>query len=317
MAASYSIPTVSRALSAKNMYMDNREIMRLKEQKENNDELDCPILFTPVTTEAVASKDVLSVAKFGQNNTMVGMNFISTAALTEWFKTRQTHPLTNQPLGINPLKKRAEYATHWNRMNALQSMEDGEPYDLSPEQVQEFFMIFLQDPTSFPQKYPLPYAWMQCYLMMGDTGLKTTFQGAPSEQRDLAMAFLANKPVGTCLFRDSSIQSTKTVGCFALSYVFAQRRTGRLPNDELVVIEATKIRNILIGHVMGYGYCIFEASPGDTLPEIDEKGVSNGASLPKHDMVWPSLLDCLIYLHGNRIQNKIDLTRLVLNVSAE
>jgi hypothetical protein len=287
----------------------------LKEQKENNDELDCPILFTPVTTEAVASKDVLSVAKFGQNNTMVGMNFISTAALTEWFKTRQTHPLTNQPLGINPLKKRAEYATHWNRMNA-QSMENGEPYDLTPEKVQEFFMIFLQNPYAFSQHYPLEHAWMQCHLMMGDTGLKTTFKGSPSEQRSASMAFLAKKPTGTCLFRDSSVQSTKTVGCFALSYVFAEEKKGRMPNGEIVVIEASKIRNILIGHVMGYGYCIFEASPGDTLPEIDEKGVSNGASLPKHDMVWPSLLDCLIYLHANRIQNKIDLTRLVLDPKA-
>ena len=59
----------------KSVYVDNREIARLREQKENDNELDCPILFTPITTDDVASKRAITVAKFGQNDTIVGMSF--------------------------------------------------------------------------------------------------------------------------------------------------------------------------------------------------------------------------------------------------
>jgi hypothetical protein len=295
------------ALSA---YANYRKSMLQTEQKANGGELEDPILFEPITTEDADNKKAITVAKFGQNGTIVGMNFVRADALVEWFKMRNTHPLTNQPLGINPLKKRAEYALHWQRMNGLQSMEDGEPFDMTPTQVRELFPIFLQDCETFPQKYPLEHAWMQCHLKMGDTGINMTFAGDATAQRTAAMAYLADKPVGTGVFRLSSIESTKLVECFAISYVAVAQKTTTTEDGTVVVIEAAKIRNSAISHVMGYGYTIMEASRSQKLPEIDENGVSNGVPLPNHDEVWPSLLDLLTWFHTNAAN--FDLSKMVL-----
>lgn len=291
-------------VSAKEIYADRRECMRLKEQKENNDELDCPILFTPITTEDVASKRAISVAKFGQNGTIIGMNFVSAAALMEWFKTRLTHPLTNQPLGINPLAQRAKDA-----MNLL-TMEADEPFDLTTERVQELFQIFLNYPHSFRLRFPLENAWMYCHLKMGDTGIHTTFDGNAGEQRIAAMTFLADKPVGTGVFRLSSIQSTNLVECFAISYVSSPQKTATV-NDQTVVIQAAHICHVAVAHVMGYGYTIMGAQAGQKLPEMDADGNSNGVPLPSHNEVWPCLLDLLLWLHSNAIG--FDLRYMILH----
>jgi hypothetical protein len=296
-------------LTTKSLYADRREFMRVKEQKENDNELDCPILFTPITAEDVAFKRAITVAKFGQNGTLAGIGFISSAALTEWFKTRQTHPLTNQPLGMNPLKKRAEYAMKLFAMEGEYSMNAGAPFDLTSEQIQELFPIFLKNSATFHQNHPLEHAWMQCHLKLGDTGIHMTFPGTTGEQRTAALAYLADKPVGTGVFRLSSIESTNAVECFAISYVVNEQKTARTANGP-VVIQAAKIRHIAVAHVMGYGYTIIEAAVGQKLPELDATGQSNGVSLPLHDDVWPSLLDLLKWLHINA--TNFNLSRMVL-----
>lgn len=298
-------------VSAKQLYVDHRKEMLTQEQKANGGELEDPILLETITAEDIALKKAISVAKFGQNNTIVGMTFIRTDALIEWFKKRHTHPLTNQPLGINPLRVRAEYAANWHRMNGLQSMEDGEPFDLTPAQIQELFPIFLTGATTFKERFPLVHAWMQCHLKMGDTGIHMTFAGTAGEQRNAAMAYLADKPVGTGVFRLSSIQSTKLVECFAISYVYSEQKTARTADGTVVVIDAAKIRHAAISHIMGYGYTILEASHGQLLPEIDENGVSNGVPLPKHDMVWASLIDLLTWFQTNA--QHFNLSRMVLH----
>ena len=310
MSNPYQTQVFHAPVSAKEIYCDRREYMRAKEQKENNDELDCPILFTPITTEDVASKRAISVAKFGQNDTITGMNFVSAAALTEWFKTRPTHPLTNQPLGINPLALRAKYAMDLLRLEGLHSMEAGEPFDLTTAQVQELFQIFLKESTTFQHRFPLENAWMQCHLKMGDTGIHTTFDGNAGEQRTAAMAFLADKPAGTGVFRLSSIQSTNLVECFAISYVSSPQKTA-LANGQTVVIQPAHIRHVAVAHVMGYGYAIMGAQAGQKLPEMDADGNPNGVPLPSHDEVWPSLLDLLLWMQSNAAG--FDLSRMVLH----
>jgi hypothetical protein len=304
MSNPYQTQVFHAPVSAKEIYCDRREYMRQLEQKENNNELDCPILFTPITTEDVASKRAISVAKFGQNGTIVGMNFVSATALTEWFKTRLTHPLTNQPLGINPLAQRSKDAM------GLLTMEAGEPFDLTTAQVQELFQIFLNYSGSFRLRFPLENAWMQCHLKMGDTGIHTTFDGSAGEQRTAAMAFLADKPVGTGVFRLSSIQSTNLVECFAISYVSSPQKTA-MANGQTVVIQAAHIRHVAVAHVMGYGYTIMGAQAGQKLPEMDADGNSNGVPLPSHDEVWPSLLDLLLWLQSNAAG--FDLRYMVLH----
>ena len=289
------------SMTTKSVYADRREFMRATEQKENDNELDCPILFTPITTDDVASKRAITVAKFGQNGTLAGMSFISSAALTEWFKTRATHPLTNQPLGINPLKKRAEYAMKLFTMDAS--------FDMTPEQIQELFPAFLKNSTTFHLSHPLEHAWMQCHLKLGDTGIHMTFPGNAGEQRNAALAYLADKPLGTGVFRLSSIQSTNVVECFAISYISNEQKTARTANGP-VVIQAAKIRHIAAAHIMGYGYTILEAAAGQKLPELDATGQSNGVSLPSHDVVWPSLLDLLTWLQ--RDAHNFNLSRMVL-----
>jgi hypothetical protein len=298
------------AFTTKSLYADRREYMRVTEQKENDNELDCPILFTPITTEDVSSKRALTVAKFGQNSTLAGMSFISSAALTEWFKTRATHPLTNQPLGINPLKKRAEYAMKLFTMEGEYSMNAGAAFDMTPEQIQELFPVFLKNSATFHQNHPLEHAWMQCHLKLGDTGIHMTFPGNAGEQRNAALVYLADKPVGTGIFRLSSIQSTNVVECFAISYVTNEQKTAHMPNGKVVVIQAAKIHHIAVAHVMGYGYTILEAAAGQKLPELDANGLSNGVSLPSHNAVWPSLLDLLKWLHINA--TTFNLSRMVL-----
>ena len=278
-------------------YADYRKTMLQAEQQANGGELEDPILYEPITTEDASNKKAITVAKFGQNGTIVGMNFIRADALIEWFKERPTHPLTNQPLGINPLKKRAEYA--------LRSQELG--MALAGNEVQELFPIFLQDCKTFQQKYPIGHAWMQCHLKMGDTGINMTFAGTAAEQRAAAMAYLADKPVGTGVFRLSSIESTKLVECFAISYVTAAQKT--TTTEDGTVVEAAKICHVAISHVMGYGYTIMSAQSGQKLPEI-ENSVSNGVPLPKHDQVWASLLDLLTWLHTNAAF--FDLIKMVL-----
>jgi hypothetical protein len=276
-------------MTTKSMYVNHRETMRAQEQKENGDELDCPILFTAITTEDVASKRAITVAKFGQNDTIVGMSFINATALIEWFKTRQTHPLTNRPLGINPLKERAKYAMD------LLAME-GIPFDLTSDQIQELFPIFLKNSTTFHQSHPLAHAWMQCHLKLGDTGVHMTFPGTAGEQRTAAMEYLADKPTGTGVFRLSSIESTNTVECFAISFVAIEQKLATA-HEQIVVIQPAMIRHIAVAHVMGYGYIIMGAAAGQKLPELDATGQSNGVPLPSHDHVWPSLLDLLTWLH--------------------
>lgn len=271
-------------------YADYRKSLLQAEQQSNGGELEDPILYEPITTEDADNKKAITVAKFGQNNTIVGMSFIRADALIEWFKARPTHPLTNQPLGINPLNKRAEYAIRLQELSMA----------LASDQVQELFPIFLQDCKTFQQKYPVAHAWMQCHLKMGDTGIHMTFAGDASAQRAVAMAYLADKPVGTGVFRLSSIESTKLVECFAISYVFAEQKT---------VVEAAKICHVAIAHVMGYGYIIMTVQSGQKLPEI-ENGVSNGVPLPTHDQVWASLLDLLTWLHMNA--QHFDLNKMVL-----
>ena len=290
--------------SAQSVYSDYRKLMLQIEKKANGGELDCPILFEPITTEDTENKKAITVAKFGQNDTIVGISFISAEALVEWFKTRQTHPLTNQPLRFNPLPLRAKYANHLQQL-----MDLGGTIHLTSAQVQELFPIFLQDCRTFQQKYPLEHAWMQCHLKMGDTGINMTFAGDASAQRTAAMAYLADKPVGTGVFRLSSIESTKLVECFAISYVAVAQKTTTTEDGTVVVIEAAKIRNSAISHVMGYGYTIMEASRSQKLPEI-ENGVSNGVPLPNHDQVWASLLDLLTWFHTNAAN--FDLSKMVL-----
>jgi hypothetical protein len=297
------------AMTTKSLYADKREIARLREQKENDNELDCPILFTPITTDDVASKRAITVAKFGQNDTIVGMSFISAAALMEWFKTRQTHPLTNRPLGINPLKQRAEYAMKLLAIEGQHSMEAGAPFDLTSEQVQELFPVFLQNSTTFHMSHPLVHAWMQCHLKLGDTGVHMTFPGTAGEQRTAAMAYLEDKPTGTGVFRLSSIESTHTVECFAISFVATAQKRATV-NEQAVVIQPAYIRNIAVAHVMGYGYTIMGAAVGQKLPELDADGQSNGVSLPSHDYVWASLLDLLTWLHTDA--KGFDLRYMVL-----
>jgi hypothetical protein len=143
---------------------------------------------------------------------------------------------------------------------------------------------------------------------MGDTGINMTFAGDASEQRAAAMVYLADKPVGTGVFRLSSIESTKLVECFAISYVLTAQKTA-IANGAVVVVEAAKIRNSAIAHVMGYGYIIMGAQSGQKLPEL-ENGVSNGVPLPNHDEVWPSLLDILTWFHTNAAN--FDLSKMVL-----
>ena len=306
---SYQVFHAPSTLTTKSLYADRRELLRAKEQKENDNELDCPILFTPITTDDVASKRAITVAKFGQNGTLAGMSFISSAALTEWFKTRQTHPLTNQPLGINPLKKRAEYAMKLFTMEGEYSMNAGAAFDLTSEQIQELFPAFLKNSATFHQNHPLEHAWMQCHLKLGDTGIHMTFPGTAGEQRTAALAYLADKPLGTGVFRLSSIESTNAVECFAISYIANEQKTARTANGP-VVIQAAKIRHIAVAHVMGYGYTMIEASVGQKLPELDATGQSNGISLPSHDEVWPSLLDLLKWLQTNA--TNFNLSRMVL-----
>ena len=286
------------ALTTKSVYADRREFMRATEQKENDNELDCPILFTPITTDDVASKRAITVAKFGQNGTLAGMSFISSAALTEWFKTKHTHPLTNQPLGINPLKERAKYA-----------MEVDASFDLTLEKIQELFPVFLKNSTTFHRNHPQAYAWMQCHLKLGDTGVHMTFPGTAGEQRAAALAYLADKPTGTGVFRLSSIESTNTVECFAISFVAIAQKLATV-NEQIVVIQPATIRHIAVAHVMGYGYIIMGAAAGQKLPELDATGQSNGVSLPSHDHVWPSLLDLLTWLHTDA--KGFDLRYMVL-----
>ena len=279
-------------------YADYRKSLLQVEQQANGGELNDPILYEPITTEDADNKKAITVAKFGQNNTIVGMSFIRADALIEWFKARPTHPLTNQPLGINPLKKRAEYANYHQELGMA----------LASNEVQELFPIFLQDCKSFQQKYPVGHAWMQCHLKMGDTGINMTFAGTAAEQRLAAIAYLADKPVGTGVFRLSSIESTKLVECFAISYVLTAQKTATT-EDGTVVVEAAKIRHAAISHVMGYGYTIMGAQSGQKLPEI-ENGVSNGVPLPNHDEVWASLLDILTWFHTNAAN--FDLSKMVL-----
>jgi len=298
-------------VSATQLYMDHRKNMFHQEQQANGGELEDPILLETISEEDIALKKAIAVAKFGQNSTIVGVSFIRTDALNEWFKKHHTHPLTNQPLGINPLDRRAEYAKHWQLMNGLQSMEDGEPFTLTPAQVQELFPIFLQNPTTFKIHYPVEHAWMQCHLKMGDTGVHMTFAGDASEQRSAALAYLANKPVGTGVFRLSSIQSTKLVECFAISYVSSAQKTARDADDQVVVIAEAQIRNVAIAHIMGYGYTIMGARSGQKLPEI-ENGVSNHVPIPEHDEVWASLLDLLVWFQANA--SNFNLNRMVLQV---
>ena len=279
-------------------YADYRKSLLQAEQQANGGELEDPVLYAPITTEDADNKKAITVAKFGQNNTIVGMSFIRADALIEWFKARPTHPLTNQPLGINPLNKRAEYALRIQELGMA----------LAVNEVQELFPIFLQDCKSFQQKYPVAHAWMQCYLKMGDTGINMTFAGTAGEQRAAAIAYLADKPVGTGVFRLSSIESTKLVECFAISYVLTEQKTA-IANGAVVVVEAAKIRNIAISHVMGYGYTIMGAQSGQKLPVL-ENGVSNGIPLPNHDEVWASLLDILTWFHNNAAF--FDLSKMVL-----
>jgi len=295
-------------MTTKTAYVDYRETMRAPEQKENNDELDCPILFTPITTEDVASKRAITVAKFGQNDTIAGMSFVSAAALTEWFKTKHTHPLTNQPLGINPLKERAKYAMDLLSMMGLLSIA-GIPFDLTLEKIQELFPVFLKNSTTFHRNHPQAYAWMQCHLKLGDTGVHMTFPGTAGEQRAAALAYLADKPTGTGVFRLSSIESTNTVECFAISFVAIAQKLATA-NKQIVVIQPATIRHIAVAHVMGYGYIIMGAAAGQKLPELDATGQSNGVSLPSHDHVWPSLLDLLMWLQSDA--KGFDLRYMVL-----
>jgi hypothetical protein len=296
------------AMTTKSLYADHRETMRAQEQKENDDELDCPILFTPITTVDVASKRAITVAKFGQNDILAGMSFVSAAALTEWFKTKHTHPLTNQPLGINPLKERAKYAMDLLSMMGLLSIA-GIPFDLTLEKIQELFPVFLQNSMTFHRIHPPAYAWMQCHLKLGDTGVHMTFPGTAGEQRTAALAYLADKPAGTGVFRLSSIESTNTVECFAISFVVTEQKRATV-NEQTVVIQPATIRHIAVAHVMGYGYIIMGAAAGQKLPELDATGQSNGVSLPSHDHVWPSLLDLLTWLHTDA--KGFDLSRMVL-----
>jgi len=281
-------------------YANYRKSMLQAEQQANGGELNDPILYEPITTEDASNKKAITVAKFGQNGTIVGMNFIRADALIEWFKMRNTHPLTNQPLGINPLKKRAEYAIRLQELDAV---------DLNGDRIKELFPIFLKESATFQEKYPVLHAWMQCHLKMGDTGVRMTFDGTAGEQRLAAMAYLADKPVGTGVFRLSSIESTKLVECFAISYVFTEQKTATTA-DGTALVEAAKISHVAISHVMGYGYTIMGAQSGQKLPEIDENAVSNGIPLPKHDEVWASLLDLLVWLHNN-VAN-FDLSMMVL-----
>jgi hypothetical protein len=280
-------------------YADYRKSMLQAEQQANGGELNDPILYEPITTEDASHKKAITVAKFGQNGTIVGMSFIRADALIEWFKMRNTHPLTNQPLGINPLKKRAEYAARLQELDAV---------DLNGDRIKELFPIFLKESATFQEKYPVLHAWMQCHLKMGDTGINMTFAGTAAEQRLAAMAYLADKPVGTGVFRLSSIESTKLVECFAISYVMVEQKTATTA-DGTVVVEAAKIRHIAISHVMGYGYTIIGAQSGQKLPAFED-GVSNGVSLPNHDEVWASLLDILTWFHTNAAN--FDLSKMVL-----
>ena len=296
--ASQTTEVARTPMGALAAYADYRKSLLQAEQQANGGELEDPILYEPITTEDADNKKAITVAKFGQNNTIVGMSFIRADALIEWFKARPTHPLTNQPLGINPLNKRAEYALYHQELSMA----------LASDQVQELFPIFLQDCKSFQQKYPVGHAWMQCYLKMGDTGINMTFAGTAGEQRAAAMAYLADKPVGTGVFRLSSIESTKLVECFAISYVLTEQKTA-IANGAVVVVEAAKIRNSAIAHVMGYGYIIMGAQSGQKLPEF-ENGVSNGVPLPNHDQVWASLLDLLTWFHTNAAN--FDLSKMVL-----
>ena len=278
-------------------YADYRKSLLQTEQQANGGELNDPILYEPITTEDASNKKAITVAKFGQNNIIVGMSFIRADALIEWFKARPTHPLTNQPLGINPLKKRAEYANYHQELGMA----------LASNEVQELFPIFLQDCKSFQQKYPVGHAWMQCHLKMGDTGINMTFAGTAAEQRLAAIAYLADKPVGTGVFRLSSIESTKLVECFAISYVLTAQKTAT--TEDGTVVEAAKIRHAAISHVMGYGYTIMGAQSGQKLPVLED-GVSNGVPLPNHDEVWASLLDILTWFHTNAAN--FDLSKMVL-----
>ena len=272
--------------TARQLYVDNREWLRQKEENENGGELDCPVLFTPITTDTVASEGAISVAKFGQKGDIVGMDFVSADALVEWFKKRKTHPMTNQPIGFNPLEKRAQYAVR---------LASYGPFDLNPESM---FPIFLKNFATFGETYPKEYAWMQRKLKMGDTGIHMTFKGTAVEQRTAALAYLSDKPTGTGVFRMSSIESTKLVECFAISYVASAQRMATTSEGQVAVISEAKIRNIAVAHVMGYGYTIMEAGMGQKLPDMDN-GVSNGVPMPIHDMMWASLLDLLVYLHNN------------------
>jgi hypothetical protein len=268
--------------TARQLYVDNREYLRQKEENENGGQLDCPVLFTPITTETVSSESAIAVAKFGQKGDIVGMDFVSADALVEWFKKRKTHPLTNQPLGINPLEKRAQYAVGLTSYGSFE-MKDN---------IKEMFLIFMKNPLTFSETHPKEYAWMQRKLKMGDTGIQMTFNGSSLEQRKAAMAFLSDKPTGTGIFRLSSIESTKLVECFAISYVASAQKIATTSEGQVAVIADAKIRNIAVAHVMGYGYTIMEAGLGQKLPDID-----NGVPMPLHDMMWASLLDLLLYLH--------------------
>ena len=269
--------------TTRELYVNNREYLRQKEELENGGQLDCPVLFTPITTETVVSESAISIAKFGQKGDIVGMDFVSSEALVEWFKKRKTHPMTNQPLGINPLEKRAQYAVHLASYGS---------FELSEDHIKEMFLIFLKNPLTFSDTHPKEYAWMQRKLKMGDTGIRMTFPGTALEQRTAALAFLSDKPTGTGIFRLSSIESTKLVECFAISYVASAQKIATTSEGQVAVIADAKIRNIAVAHVMGYGYTIMEAGLGQKLPDID-----NGVPMPLHDMMWASLLDLLLYLH--------------------
>lgn len=286
--------------TSRQLYVDNREYLRQKEENENGGQLDCPVLFTPITTETLESESAISIAKFGQKGDIVGMDFVSAEALVEWFKKRKTHPLTNRPIDFNPLEKRAQYAVHLASFG---------PFELTTERIKELFPIFLHNYLSFKDSYPKEYAWMQRKLKMGDTGIHMTFKGSPSEQRTAALAYLDNKPTGTGIFRLSSIESTKLVECFAISYVSSAQKMATTSEGEVAVISPTKILNIAIAHVMGYGYTIMEAGIGQKLPDI-VNGVSNGVPMPLHDTMWASLLDLLVYLHKNSYN--FDMSRMVL-----
>lgn len=285
--------------ATRKLYVDNREYLRHKEEMENGGQLDCPVLFTPITTETVVSETAISIAKFGQKGDIVGMDFVSAEALVEWFKKRKTHPLTNQPINLNPLEKRAQYAVHLASFG---------PFDLTMDRIKELFPIFLNNCLTFSQTYPKEYAWMQRKLKMGDTGIHMTFNGTASEQRTAALEYLDDKPTGTGIFRLSSIESTKLVECFAISYVASTQKLATV-NGEQIVISPTKIRNIAVAHVMGYGYTIMDAGIGQKLPDI-ENGISNGVPMPLHDMMWASLLDLLVYLHNDGYN--FDLSRMVI-----